>query len=555
MKRLLGRVVKLFKTLAGLILPVFRKARGPGGLAPELRVALGVLVLLAFLVGLYYLNQFSWIRDNLPVHETLAQFWLPILGLGLIAFWWLSYWLWLALIQDDDGPRFADIDAAWEEAKAALVQARLWLNDLPLILILGEPEYQEQALFQDARLKLEVRQVPGRSDAPLHLYATRKAIFLTCAGASVLGRYARALSGQRTNDEGEEARPDSDSGDFMEKTLTPGARGFMMPTRGPAEIIRVLQQAQSEGRQLTRAEKRELRLLYRQDQPNRAASLSDQQIADQTARLRYLCRLLVRDRHPFPAVNGVLVLIPFASTDSDQEASSTTDALHHDLTTTAALKVDCPLFAMVCDLETAPGFTEFVQLFEEDERSRRLGQSCPLVPDFRAPRQSGLGAFPPEGRPSRMLESLANWICRDVVPRFVAGKFQLETEKTPPEELAGIVRTNSRLFLLTDDLKQRNRRLASILVRGLDERAKQGQLLFGGCYLAGTGPEPAQEQAFVLGVLELLTKTRNVNAVYWNAETRTREAQYERWVNVGWTVLAVLGLAVAAAVGFLLLKE
>ena len=36
-----------------------------------------------------------------------------------------------------------------------------------------------------------------------------------------------------------------------------------------------------------------------------------------SSRLKYLCRLIVRDRQPYCPANGILLLIPLAATDSE----------------------------------------------------------------------------------------------------------------------------------------------------------------------------------------------------------------------------------------------
>jgi hypothetical protein len=297
-----------------------------------------------------------------------------------------------------------------------------------------------------------------------------------------------------------------------------------------------LQLAEREGRPLTKAEKRELRAIYRQGQPQRSPLKDPELIAYQAARLQFLCRLLVRDRRPFCAVNGVLLLIPFAGTDSEQDATYTAEALQRDLAvTSSALMVDCPHFAVVCDLETANGFGEFIQRFTPKERLRRLGQSCPLSPDLR-----GLSQREPtkEGMP-KLLDSLAKWICRSVVPTWVYRKFQMEKADTPDRVPA--IRTNGRLFLLADELQERSSRMGTILARGLASKAATGPLLFGGCYLAGTGSNAEQEQAFVRGLLDRLAEGQS--CVYWTRQTLEQEASYARWVQLGWTALAMVVLA------------
>jgi hypothetical protein len=169
------------------------------------------------------------------------------------------------------------------------------------------------------------------------------------------------------------------------------------------------------------------------------------------------------------------------------------------------------------------------------------------LPDFRL--ADGRPVNVQEASP-RVLASLAEWVCGSVVPGWVYNKFELE--KKDGEERAALVRQNSRLFLLADELKERSRRLGGILARGLGPRAAEGPLLLGGCYLAGTGSDPASEQAFVKGVMDRLLEGQS--CVYWNAQTLAEEAAYAWWLVAGWTVLGLLVLGMLGVAGYALLN-
>jgi hypothetical protein len=200
-------------------------------------------------------------------------------------------------------------------------------------------------------------------------------------------------------------------------------------------------------------------------------------------------------------------------------------------------------------METAPGFVELTRSFSDVERRSPLGRSCPLVPEFRDPGPKGGGGAgrPPSpwerdgnGAAGRMVRSLADWICRSVVPTFVYRKFEFEK---PGEPFGAALATNSHLFLLSDELQQRSGRLGGVLADAVEAKDPVGPLLFAGCYLGGTGTGPAEEQAFVKGVFDRLTKWQS--CVYWTKEARDKEASYQRWVNFGLTTLAVFLAAIA----------
>src|SRR5262249_13305041 len=164
-----------------------------------------------------------------------------------------------------------------------------------------------------------------------------------------------------------------------------------------------------------------------------------------------------------------------------------------------SLRINCPLFVMLCDMETAPGFAEFVSRFSDAERQQRMGQRCPLVPALR--RQASRTAQPfsaADESVATMFESLARWICQYLVPGWTYKKFRVESPGKA--DVSAVTQTNARLFLLLDDLRERQSRLSTVLSHGLAIPEGGVPWLFGGCYLAATGGDVAREQAFVAGV-------------------------------------------------------
>ena len=68
------------------------------------------------------------------------------------------------------------------------------------------------------------------------------------------------------------------------------------------------------------------------------------EVARFRARLAHLCRLIARDRQPYCAANGILLLVPLAGTDTPGEAQLTAQAAHDDLSVARyQMKLDCPL--------------------------------------------------------------------------------------------------------------------------------------------------------------------------------------------------------------------
>src|SRR5262249_8884159 len=371
----------------------------------------------------------------------------------------------------------------------------------------------------------------------LHVYANRDGIYVTCAGASLLGQYATMLTGK---------------GDITPAAgapvgaAQPAGEADMFATMRPAGRLRdvqaLLSKAREENRSLTDEEQREVRRLMGEDEAEYAKQLRKSQpqllrdaaqLEYHTARLQHLCRLIVRDRRPYCPINGTLMLVPFAGTDSEDDATQSGELCRRDLAAARnVLKVHCPLFALACDLETAPGFREFIDRFELKERQRRVGQRFPLAPDVNG---DALAA---------MIDGGVQWICNSVFPNWVYKMFRLES--SGKDDPAKLIRGNVALYQLMSQIRERQKRLSRILTRAVLSD-KGGPPLFGGCYLAGTGRDPAHEQAFVAGVFRRLIDEQNY--VSWTDEALAAEAECNRWTGIGYgfiTLLVIAGVAAAA---------
>lgn len=528
----------------GLILPL---GRGAGAVvrSPAMRWVIHGLALLGVLVVLGVLNAVLRIANQIPLPGNtgslgwfIRHLWLPLLFLLVYALAWLGWWLWRLWMEEEGPSSYPDIDAAWEEAVRTLAQNNIQVTDLPLFFVLGRTEgpdeaepgergrKAEESLFhQAAQLTLAVKQCPNTADAPLHVYATREAIYVTCAGASLLGRQAAILAGEVQATVGDQTEQ---GGDNIDVTLAPNKIG--QPAR---DMIGIVSRAEREG--ATEEDRRALRRLMRKEQG--VSLFKDRvQVADLTGRLRHLCRLIVRDRQPYCPVNGVLVLVPLAATDSDEDAQETARTLASDLQTMrTTLKVDCPLFTLLSDVETAPGFREFIAKQAPSDRQRRVGQRFPMGLELR-------------GQPlADTIDTAVRWLCDNVLREWVYRLFRVEAPGR--EDTATATAINSRLFLLLGELRERGVRLSRVLTGGL-LAGGEGPIRFGGCYLAATGTD-ASQQAFVAGVFRRLPEAQN--NVAWTPEARAEDARQSRSATIAYAVLAGLGLLVVGAAGLSLL--
>jgi hypothetical protein len=497
---------------------------------------LHLVIIVIVVLGLWYIN---WQYDidkvlNSPV-QWLHQFWLPLLFLLGYALCWLGWYLWKMLGPERERESYPDIDEAWAEAVYALKEAGIEIEKTPLFLVLGRPTGSLDDLFFASQLPLQVRSVPRRAAAPLHVYANKEAIYFTCEGASLLGRAAELL----TTKEGV-------ASSAVNMTLSPAALGDKLPAellKGPvlgeksaappepdatameskaetsvAEMLLPEPSAQSTS---FVAYRQPLRLLQNIDEAERL-----------TARLKYLCRRIARQRQPYCSVNGLLILTPLAATDNDADAHQTGLIIQRDLRAAReSLRVRCPIETALCDLEKLPGFQDLMAQFtEERQRQQMLGRTFPLAPEVE-----------PEQFP-KMISGGLEWLCQMMLPSVV---YQfLQTEKPDDPETEATLRRNARLVYMLGQLRDRQPRWSHILTQGMPMQEKQPPLL-GGAFLSATGPDAAREQAFVHDVFRLLIE--NQNYVTWTPEALDENRAYLRWVS-----LCYLGIALLAA-GFIFL--
>jgi hypothetical protein len=517
----------------GLLGALFPAARWPGvrAIHPGIRWGLHIFLLLLALVGLVLIDlaiNFSRLVDSRTKLADL-HLWLPIFFLLLYALVWIVWWIWGLLAAPEEGPDFPDIAEAWTEAVQALGAAGIALTDLPLFLVLGRTEGPEDGLFDAAHdVQWQVR-APQRP-APLHVYATLQpnyqGIYVTCAGASLLGKLAANLALEGSDERAgvnEEADFDQDS--IAVKTIMPRGKG--------KKFIRNLGEALKLGVKPPGLLKRALR--RQAGSPMRKLLANRGEVEMLSARLDYFCRLVVRDRQPYCPINGILLLLPFGGTDTDDEAQESVGVCQRDLATVRrVLRVNCPLFILVCDMETIPGFRELILGRSLEDRLRRFGQGFPLAPDL-----TGEATL-------EETKKAVDAMCTDLYQEWVYSQFHLEQPEG--EDLADSVAANSRLFDLLTEMHKRRQQFSRVVAGALAGRDGEGPLLFGGCYNAGTGTEREGGQAFVSGVIRHLPK--NQNYVSWTDEALAQDANDHRVASLGYTFLAILCLAVVALGAF-----
>lgn len=523
----------------GLVLPFFSQEKEYKGMTPTYRRTLHIILLLIIVLVLfgvsYWLDLGRYLLAPTIFGIPLRNLWLSILFLLVYALFWLGYWLLKLMGPEEKVSEFPDIDAAWEDACAALQDKGIALADAPLFLILGRPSTGETSLFDAAQLKFLVSNVPSSSGAPVHVFANRDGIYVTCTGASLLGQLSRIVAGEAGDSIRSPAASSLDNSggedeDAQFKTLAPKGR--------LKSVQNILAAAREEGRgpdQLSDQERAEIRGLVAEEEAAqkrakaRPSLIKNNAMVDRCqARFRHFCRLIVRDRRPFCPINGILAVLPIAVTDSEEEANQAIALCHQELSMAKAeLQMACPLFAMISDLETVPGFGVFFEQFPADQRQRRMGQRFPLVPDLE------------DSKVPALVEEGVEWICEGIFPAWIYKQFRVETDGEKP---SSIVDSNIQLFKFLQSLQDRRQFLGRVVARGL---ATQSQTFFlGGCYVAGTSREAA---AFIPGVFRRLTEHQS--AVAWTPQALNEDADYQRWAQYGYIGMGVLTALVVVLFG------
>jgi hypothetical protein len=513
MRRLLAKPWELLKALFALAFPMFR---------PDATVATGALgawlargVLLAVvLTGLGLLNQ--WERLNLtrwiPVGQ-ISKYWLPLFAFCSYAVIWLGWLLYRAL-NIDVGPvttEFPEIDHAWDQAVRALEAAEIHLEETPLYLVLGSTASGEDSLFLSARFKGLVKE-PKSAAEPIRVTANRDAVFVSCAGASVLGQQSYPLEGSGAADP------------TLETLSQESADLFRTAGAADGKTLRI--------EDFLAAQKHKVKPA-REGFKHR--DLIDRE--NQVARLRYLCRLIARDRQGFCPINGVLIVLPITSVNSQNSADELAAACSADLAGAFdVLPMRCPVLVLISDLEKLDGFSDLLERLSSEQVRQRMGQRFPLAPDLEA----GLV-------PARIEDSVV-WISNALFPSMVYSLFRVESPGG--EDIAEVMRANSQLYYFLMKMRDRREWIGRVVKDSIPTLSGE-PVLFGGCYFAGTGIDAVTGQAFASGVFNRLIQDQDHVAWTSNAVRQDRSllrlARGFKIAFLGMIVLGALAILVVVA--------
>ncbi len=548
----------VLRWIAGVFVPMFARPTRPVALAWLLHV----LLVLVVLVGAFLLQTLTGFLSNWMglVPPLIQPVFLPLLMATLYALAWAAAWLWAQLVPEQAAVVYPDLDEAWGQALDALQRAGIGIADTPVFLVIGELPDGFDPLFR--ALPRQVAVAGGTpSDAPIRVYANADAIYLTLAGASLLGAQEAGDIVDLTSAGGYASMSDSvgaTAGQSVGYAAGAGASigmgmggsmgasvsaslGASMGGGQLRKIHKIIQRAKVEGRDLTDDEKAEIRTLSAGEAaapaapkaPTRkAATVSVLQnpelVAEAEGRLSYLCKKVADSRWPLCPINGLILAVPVSSLDGDNRAVQWGAVARQDLTVIeSSLRLRFPVFALIGGMELLPGGGPLFATLGAEKGNQRLGKGFPLNPDG-TPEQIARG-----------IEATAGWVLGGLLPYWALRYTRVTGGPNDTDDNAGAVR------FLTE-----SGRRGPALGRLLSQAVAGGHRMptFGGCYLVvGTVKEVA-EAKFARDFFKKVEASQA--AVAWTDDAYAVDAGYRRWTLLGYVALAVILLAVAALAVF-----
>jgi hypothetical protein len=456
-----------------------------------------------------------------------------LVAIPVVVYSGLKLWL------EGEMSQYPEIDYAWKAGIDALKSSGLALDSIPLFLVLGAAnEQQERAVADASGRSFRVYGVP-EGPAALHWYANPTAIYLFSPQVGVLGTLASRIDQLAQQQESEEDSVHGRGGPQLARGA--GSRTISLDQFTAGEDFNQEDFAAGGGRTMAfdqplrpaagAAVKRRSSMLSRMlsssagDQP---ALLPANEVAEQTRRLAYLAQLLRKSRAPLCGVNGVLTLLPFHTMEAGPaEAEELEKAVKTDQATLQkTLRLRYPVTAMVVGLESERGFSELIRRVGRERASaQRFGRGFNL-------------------RSRATAEELAAFSAH------VCGAFE-DWVYTLFREQGALTRPGNTLLysLLCKVRCNMKDRLTDILAAGYgadtDRRSNEAPILFSGCYFAATGPTD-DRQAFVRAVFDKLDEEQE--EVEWTAEAVAEDRRHRRAALAGFVVSGALALVLVGMV-------
>ncbi|MFO0802935.1 MAG: hypothetical protein U0791_07405 [Gemmataceae bacterium] len=332
----------------GMILPIFADARDTRNWPRWLRWGLHLVLLGLVIYGLWLLQNSNTkigvrLRNYLEKTshgEFLYEWWLALVFLALYALCWVGYGLYKLFAADEESSEFPDLERSWKQAVAELEKVGIRLNDSenapPVYLVLGRPIGGMDSLFRASGWNFQYR-FPNAQNSRLYVYACYEpySVFVTVPDATAWSYLCNAVNGDT------QFSPAANSAEASDPTKTlsfdassEGGGGFGL-TASEMHEFKTLQRLQSQ-RGLDDVQQDRLEVLGNKIHRGAASKTQAFSIRNEVLRtgereLKFVCNLMKRDRWPLCPVNGVLVLVPWATGESENVAQVVARELANNL--------------------------------------------------------------------------------------------------------------------------------------------------------------------------------------------------------------------------------
>jgi len=382
--------------------------------------------------------------------------------------------LWL----EHQGGRWPDIAAAWSAAGDELGRQQISLTDSPLFLVLGSDGGElERALLTESSAPLLVQQSPA-GGGPLHVFASRDAIFVCFSGAGQTAVTAASIRTTLADGDGPSSGPLA--GIDPETVSDHDAAGL----ESGAVAVDARRTARSSPHSRSAKERREA--------------------AD---RLEFACDQLRQARVPLASINGVLVMLPLqVHSPAEADAVRLGQAVGEDLATvTRVLGVRAPVTFVAGVLQDDPAIDDLLPRLDAGKRADACGQPFPL-------------GLPPTAEHLHALAFNAAGSLNDRLAELLLDPRRIAQQPANRHLLAMVGRL--RLHVSTQIARVLQQAFSSDLHGGTDGR--RGVLpLLAGCYVASISGD-AGRRAFGRGLLDRIVQLQG--ELDWTDESLRAEA-------------------------------
>lgn len=443
----------------------------------------------------------------------------------------------LGLLRIEDRPEFEDIERCWFAGMEALERERLDFQWIPVFLVNGLTPQQEKSVFKAADISWRIIAPPLEDTAAvLRFYANDEQIFISCTGIGAVNRQLTKpldVSTPQTTSMSGQAPSSAPTGTLMSPgagampppgpppgsplstqaappppSSPPVGGGTMVapppPPGSPAANPGIMGTLRSMGafvaqRTMMPGAMNRLSTAAAKQASNQPTVISPEEIEFGVKRMEYVCDLLIRGRHPYCPINGMIQGAPLAWTGDDRATNELSPVNVHDLRSIHdRLGLQFPVALFLTGLDQMSGLPAFLRRCSE------------LDPRFKASRA---GSRFPSG--ATIDEKNCAWVTERGLSWFRGWVYAVFAKDLKNPE-------NRKLYHLLCELQQRRERLSNLVRLSLSGVSKNPVPRLCGYYFGATG-DASNYQGFVKGLLMRLVSTQG--DVAWHPEHIRRDSR------------------------------